>query len=79
MWTYCSSLLFSQALAGIGMLTPPVCVGVYTTAGVLNLSPDKAFRGIPLFMVVGIIYGALMVMLPSLATWLPQQLFFSVP
>jgi len=30
-------------------------------------------------MVVGIIYGALMVMLPSLATWLPQQLFFSVP
>ncbi len=65
--------------AGIGMLTPPVCVGVYTTAGVLNLSPDKAFRGIPLFVVVGIIYGALMVMLPSLATWLPQQLFFSVP
>ena len=62
--------------AGIGMLTPPVCVGVYTAAGVINLSPDKAFREIPLFVVVGIIYGALMVMLPSLATWLPQQLFF---
>ena len=66
-----------KGFAGISMLTPPVCVGVYKSAGVFNLSPGKAFRRIPLFLLVGIIYGALMVMLPSLATWLPQKFFFS--
>jgi C4-dicarboxylate transporter DctM subunit len=61
--------------AGIGMLTPPVCVGVYTAAGVVKVSPDKAFREVPAFVLVGIIYGTLMIALPGLATWLPQVLF----
>ena len=60
--------------AGIGMLTPPVCVGVYTAAGVVKVSPDKAFREIPAFVLVGIIYGALMIVLPGLSTWLPRNL-----
>ena len=61
--------------AGIGMLTPPVCVGVYTAAGVVKVSPDRAFREVPAFVLVGIIYGTLMIALPGLATWLPQVLF----
>ena len=48
------------------MLTPPVCVGV---------CPDRAFREIPAFVLVGIIYGTLMIALPGLATWLPHVLF----
>jgi hypothetical protein len=52
--------------AGIGMLTPPVCVGV---------CPDRAFREIPAFVLVGIIYGTLMIALPGLATWLSHVLF----
>ncbi len=62
------------AFAGIGMITPPVCVGIYTSAGVIRESPDKAFREVPLFVVVGIVYGILMVLFPAASTWLPKLL-----
>ena len=62
------------AFAGIGMITPPVCVGVYTAASVANESPEKAFREVPLFVGVGIVFGALMIMFPQAATWLPNIL-----
>ncbi len=63
------------AFAGVGMITPPVCVGIYTAASVVDVSPERAFSEIPLFVLVGIIYGALMVFTPGLATWLPRVLF----
>ena len=59
------------AFIGLGMLTPPVCVGLYTGAAVIGLSPEKTFRELPGFLLLGIIYGLLMILLPSLATWLP--------
>ena len=62
------------AFAGIGMITPPVCVGVYTAAGVAKESPEKAFREVPLFVGVGIIFGLLMIFFPAAATWLPALL-----
>lgn len=62
------------AFAGIGMITPPVCVGIYTAAGVIREDPAKAFKEVPLFVGVGILYGALMVFLPGTATWLPSIL-----
>lgn len=62
------------AFAGIGMITPPVCVGIYTAAGVARESPEKAFREVPLFVVVGIIFGGLMIAFPQAATWLPGLL-----
>ena len=62
------------AFAGIGMITPPVCVGVYTAAGVIREDPAKAFREVPLFVVVGILYGILMFLFPAAATWLPGVL-----
>lgn len=43
------------AFAGLGLLTPPVCVGLYTAAGVINLSAERAFREVPLFVGVGIV------------------------
>ena len=60
------------AFAGIGMITPPVCVGIYTSAGVIRESPEKAFREVPLFVLVGIVYGILMVLFPAASTWLPK-------
>ena len=63
------------AFAGIGMITPPVCVGIYTAAGVVNISPERAFGEIPAFVLMGIVYGALMIMSPVLSTWLPGVLF----
>ena len=62
------------AFAGIGMITPPVCVGIYTAAGVIREDPTKAFKEVPLFVGIGILYGALMAFLPSAATWLPSVL-----
>ena len=59
------------AFAGIGMITPPVCVGVYTAAGVIREDPAKAFKEVPLFVGVGILYGILMILFPAAATWLP--------
>ena len=58
------------AFAGIGMITPPVCVGIYTSASVIQENPAKAFKEVPLFVGVGIIYGIFMMFLPEASTWL---------
>ena len=62
------------AFAGIGMITPPVCVGIYTAAGVIKENPANAFKEVPLFTIVGIIYGILMILFPKFSTWLPSLL-----
>ena len=62
------------AFAGIGMITPPVCVGIYTSASVIKENPGNAFKEVPLFTVVGILYGILMILFPGLSTWLPNYL-----
>lgn len=62
------------AFAGLGLLTPPVCVGLYTAAGVVGISAERAFREVPLFVGVGIAYAILMIFTPTLATWLPERL-----
>lgn len=62
------------AFAGIGMITPPVCVGIYTSASVIQENPAKAFREVPLFVGVGIFYGIIMILIPEASTWLPSLL-----
>jgi C4-dicarboxylate transporter DctM subunit len=62
------------AFAGIGMITPPVCVGIYTSASVIKENPAKAFREVPLFVGIGILYGILMILIPEASTWLPSLL-----
>lgn len=62
------------AFIGMGMLTPPVCIGVYTASAVVGLSPEKSFRALPPFLLLGLVYGLLVIVFPSLATWLPARL-----
>ena len=62
------------AFAGIGMITPPVCVGIYTSASVIKENPGSAFKEVPLFTFVGILYGILMIIFPIFSTWLPSLL-----
>jgi tripartite ATP-independent transporter DctM subunit len=62
------------AFVGLGLLTPPVCVGVYTAAAVINEAPERAFRAVPAFLMVGLVYAALMIAFPSISTWLPSKL-----
>ncbi len=66
--------VFMVGLVGIGLLTPPVCVGVYTAAAVLNEPPNRAFKAVPGFIIVALIYAALVVAIPPLATWLPKYM-----
>ena len=47
----------------------------YQCVGARNVSPERAFREGPAFVVMGIVYGALMVMAPAVSTWLPKILF----
>lgn len=62
------------AFIGLGMLTPPVCLGLYTAAAVVNLPPQRAFVQVPAFLGLGLVYGLVMILFPSLATWLPARL-----
>lgn len=62
------------AFAGLGLLTPPVCVGLYTASSVIGLSADRAFSNAFMFILLGIVYAILMIFLPDLATWLPEAI-----
>jgi C4-dicarboxylate transporter DctM subunit len=63
--------VFTVGLVGLGTLTPPVCVGIYTAAAVIGEPPNRAVRAVPGFLVVGLLYAAIVVAFPWLATWLP--------
>jgi len=60
------------AFVGLGLLTPPVCVGVYTAAAVLEEQPQTLFSAIPPFLAVGIIYGLIMMFVPIIPSFLPN-------
>jgi C4-dicarboxylate transporter, DctM subunit len=62
------------AFAGIGQLTPPVCVSIYTAASVVRESADTAFREVPVFILLGLIYATIIIAFPFLSTWLPSVL-----
>jgi C4-dicarboxylate transporter DctM subunit len=64
--------VFITGLIGIGLITPPVCVGVYVAAAILKTPPQQAFSAVPGFFTVGIIYSAIVMLLPWLSTWLPR-------
>lgn len=59
------------AFVGLGLLTPPVCVGVYTASAIIREPPERSFRELPGFLAVGILYGLIMILYPKFATWLP--------
>jgi len=57
---------------GIGLLTPPVCVGAYTAAAVAQESPQKVLRKLyPTFILVLVGCGLLYIFVPAFSNWLP--------
>lgn len=64
--------VFITGLIGIGLITPPVCVGIYTAAAIIKTPPQQAFRAVPGFFMVGMIYAVIVMLVPALATWLPR-------
>jgi tripartite ATP-independent transporter DctM subunit len=66
-------MIVFTGFVGMGLLTPPVCVGAYTAAAIAEESAHNVIRAIfPLFFLVGIVYGLILIFFPSLATWLPS-------
>jgi len=66
-------IVFS-GFVGLGMLTPPVCVGAYTAAAVVQESSHKVIRAIfPLFFMAGLLYATILIFFPALSTWLPGK------
>jgi len=60
---------------GIGLLTPPVCVGAYTAAAVAQESPQKVLRKLyPTFVLVLVGCGLLYIFVPAFSNWLPTLL-----
>jgi len=60
---------------GIGLLTPPVCVGAYTAAAVAQVSPQKVLRKLyPTFVLVLVGCGLLYIFVPAFSNWLPDLL-----
>ena len=66
-------MIVFTGFVGMGLLTPPVCVGAYTAAAIAEEPAHSVIRAIfPLFFLVGIVYGLILIFFPSLATWLPS-------
>jgi len=60
---------------GLGLLTPPVCVGAYTAAAVAQTSPQKVLRELyPTFGLVLAGCGLLYIFVPAFSNWLPSLL-----
>lgn len=60
---------------GIGLLTPPVCVGAYTAAAVAQESPQNVLRRLyPTFVLVLVGCGLLYIFVPGFSNWLPSML-----
>ena len=64
--------VYMVGLVGLGMLTPPVCVGLYTASAVIREPPSRAFRAVPGFMLVGLVYAGIVMAFPWLSVWLPR-------
>ena len=61
------------AFVGLGLLTPPVCVGAYTAAAIAQEPAHRVIKAIfPLFFTAGIVYGLIIIIFPWLVTWLPS-------
>ena len=67
-------MIVFTGFVGMGLLTPPVCVGAYTAAAIAEEPAHNVIKAIfPLFFLVGIVYGVILIFFPFLATWLPAH------
>lgn len=59
----------------IGMITPPIGINVFVLKNAADdLSLGQIYRGVTPFLIADVARLAILVMVPSLALWLPEQL-----
>jgi C4-dicarboxylate transporter DctM subunit len=60
---------------GIGLITPPVCVGAYTAAAVANEPPERVLQRLfPVYTIVLIACGVVYMLTPQFSTWIPSMM-----
>jgi len=63
------------AFIGLGLLTPPVCVGAYTAAATAEVQAKLVIRALfPWFFIVGIVYGIICVLWPEMILFIPSRM-----
>ena len=63
----------SGAFVGMGLMTPPVCVGAYTAAAVADEPAGHVIRELfPTFFVMGLFYALIVMVFPKISNWLPN-------
>ena len=65
---------YFSLLVGLGLITPPLCIGVYSAASVIDESPQRTLKYIPKFFLIGVITAIVVLFWPSISTWLPNTL-----
>ncbi|SER82709.1 TRAP transporter large permease [Psychrobacillus sp. OK032] len=58
--------------AEIGLITPPVGLNVFVASGAAKVNTSEGFKGVPRFVVAELIILLILILLPSIATWLPN-------
>lgn len=58
----------------VGMLTPPVGLTVYTLAGITKKPVGMIFKGVVPFIIAEVVVIAILMIWPSVATWLPNSM-----
>lgn len=60
---------------GIGLITPPVCVGAYTAAAVAGEPPERVIQHLfPIYTIVLVGCGVVYMVLPWFSTWIPGMM-----
>jgi TRAP-type C4-dicarboxylate transport system permease large subunit len=55
----------------IGLITPPFGINLFGLAGVVDVPIGTMYRGVIPFLIADFFHVALLIMVPSLATFLP--------
>ncbi|QDP99831.1 TRAP transporter large permease subunit [Lysinibacillus fusiformis] len=58
----------------LGMITPPVGLNLFVVSGIAKEKLGEVVRGVIPFIVLMIVFLAIVVLLPQLSLWLPEQM-----
>jgi tripartite ATP-independent transporter DctM subunit len=67
--------IIATKMIEIGLVTPPVGINVFVTAGAVNANLRDAFAGAVRFILVDVIVVVLLIAFPGIVTFLPNLLF----
>jgi tripartite ATP-independent transporter DctM subunit len=74
-----ATIIILVLLSEIALITPPIGLSAFLIAGVAEVSPEVVFKGVLPFFFTSLVLLWLLVFFPSIATWLPNLFYGTVP